>query len=128
MNILVVDDDIVMVESMRIGLQGKGHQVFAAYRASQALDQFSHGGGKIDLIITDYLMPAMNGMDLLKAIREIHPTLPVLIMTAYGEKKLVIEALRNRCDSFIEKPFTLDQLSAEIERIRLPLRAKGTQQ
>lgn len=124
MNIVVVDDDIVMVESVRIGLHDKGHQVFAAYSARQALDQLFHGGQRIDLVITDYLMPTMNGIDLLMAIREAHPTLPVLIMSAYAETKLVIEALRNRCDSFIEKPFTLEQLTVEIERIRPCLNMK----
>jgi DNA-binding NtrC family response regulator len=118
MNIVVVDDDILMVESVRIGLHDKGHRVFAAYNAQEALDHLFYGGQRIDLVITDYLMPTMNGIDLLMAIRELHPTLPVLIMSAYAETKLVIEALRNKCDGFIEKPFTLEQLTVEIERIR----------
>lgn len=119
MNILVVDDEAVMVESIRIGLENKGHRVIEAYSARQALDTLSSGEHGIDLVVTDYLMPSMNGLDLLTAIRKRHPALPVILMTAYAQTSLVIEALRNRCDSFIEKPFNLDQLVAEIERIEL---------
>jgi len=61
----------------------------------------------------------MNGLDLLKAIREKNKSLSVIVMTAYGKKDLVIEAMRNRCDSFIEKPFSLDELILEIERVKI---------
>ena len=119
MNILIVDDDILLVGTIRRGLTSKGYHVFEAFSAVQALDLLYHGGNRIDLIATDYQMPAMNGIDLLKAVRRSHPTLPVVILTAHAETKLVIEAKNNRCDSFIEKPFSLEQLVAEIERIKL---------
>lgn len=117
MNILVVDDEAVLVESIKIGLQSKGHQVIAAYGGQEALDHLLEEGQRIDMVITDYLMPGMNGIDLLVAIRQRAPTLPVVLMTAYGETKLVIEALKNKCDGFLEKPFTLDHLIQEIEDI-----------
>jgi signal transduction histidine kinase len=118
MTILVVDDEAVMVESIRIGLENKGYRVIEACSARQALDQLSSREYSIDLVVTDYLMPAMNGLDLLAAIRRSQPDLPVILMTAYAQTSLVIKALRNRCDSFIEKPFNLDQLVAEIEKIK----------
>jgi len=117
MNILVVDDEAVLVESIKIGLQSKGYQVTAAYGGQEAIDHLLEGGQRIDMVITDYLMPGMNGIDLLVAIRQRAPTLPVVLMTAYGETKLVIEALKNKCDGFLEKPFTLDHLIQEIEDI-----------
>lgn len=121
MNILVVDDETVMVDSIRIGLESRGYLVLEANSVQQALQQLHHEDHKIDLVVTDYLMPTMNGLDLLTAIRESHPTLPVILMTAYAQTSLVIEAMRNHCDSFIEKPFSLDQLVFEIERIKLYL-------
>lgn len=121
MNILVVDDEAVMLESIRIGLESNGYRVFEAFSAQQALDQLYHGGHRIDLVATDYYMPTMNGIDLLEAVRRSYPTLPVILMTAYAETSLVIEALKHHCDSFIEKPFSLDHLIAEIERVRLHL-------
>ena len=118
MHILVVDDDRLQLETLRRGLRTKGYQVLEALSAEEALARFSHSNmNKIDLVLSDYVMPGLNGIELLKRIRENHGSLPVILMTAYGEKDLVIEALRNRCDSFIEKPFTLDQLMQEIERV-----------
>ena len=121
MNILVVDDEEAMVESLRIGLESNGYRVFEASNGEQALDHLFHGDHRIDLLITDYLMPTMNGLDLLTTVRRSHPTLSVMIMTAYAETSLLIEALRNHCDSFIEKPFSLAQLMVEIERVKLYL-------
>ena len=118
MNILVVEDDMAQLESLRRGLRSKGHQIFEALSAEEALRRFPLSNmTKIDLVLSDYLMPGMNGIELLKRIRENHGSLPVILMTAYGEKDVVIEALRNRCNSFIEKPFTLDQLMQEIARV-----------
>jgi DNA-binding NtrC family response regulator len=130
MNILVVDDEAVMIESIRIGLENSGYRVFQALSARQALDQLNHLDLGIDLVATDYQMPEMNGIDLLEAIRKNHPALPVILMTAHAEKDMVIEALKNRCNGFIEKPFSLNQLVAEIERIQsslLPNAKSGNQ-
>jgi len=121
MNVLVVDDDIVQLETLRRGLRSRGYKVFEALNADEALKQFGHPkDSKIELVLSDYIMPGMNGMDLLRKIRQDYGSLPFIIMTAYGEKDLVMEALRNRCDSFIEKPFTLDQLMDEIDRVTKP--------
>ncbi len=118
MNILVVDDEVVMANSLRIGLETKGYRAVNAYSGQQALDLLVHGEQTINLVLTDYLMPGMDGIKLTMAFRRVIPTLPIIIMTAYGEKNLAIEALKNRCDGFIEKPFSLDQLAGEIERVR----------
>jgi DNA-binding NtrC family response regulator len=124
MNILVVDDEAVLLESIRIGLESNGHRVFEAHNAQEALDQLYFEGHRIDLVATDYLMPTMNGIDLLKEIRRSYPTLPVIIMTGYADKNMVIEALRNRCNSVIEKPFAPDELASEIERVKHHLTPK----
>lgn len=124
MNILVVDDEAVLLESIRIGLESNGHRVFEAHNAQEALDQLYFEGHRIDLVATDYLMPTMNGIDLLKEIRRSYPTLPVIIMTGYADKNMVIEALKNRCNSVIEKPFAPDELASEIERVKHYLNPK----
>ncbi|NVL89431.1 MAG: response regulator [Desulfobacterales bacterium] len=128
MNILVVDDEKVQLETLKRGLRSKGHEVAGALSAKDAIRHLEDStlrhlknGAKIDLVLTDYSMPEMNGLELLKRIRKDHGSLPVIMMTAYGEKDLIIDALRNRCDSFIEKPFTLDQLMQEIERAKISI-------
>jgi signal transduction histidine kinase len=119
MNILVVDDETIQLESLSMGLRRKGHRVLAALTAKEALKYLNNNETQIDLVLTDYAMPGMNGIELLKKTRENHKSLPVIMMTGYAETDLVIDALRNRCDSFIEKPFTLDQLMQEIERAKI---------
>ncbi len=127
MKVLIVDDEVAMANSLRIGLENMGYRAVKAYSGQQALDLLAHGGDQtINIVITDYLMPGMNGLELMIALRRANPTLPILIMTAYAEKSLVIKALKHRCDGFIEKPFQLDQLVAEIERIRSRLLKKFT--
>ena len=121
MNIMIVDDESVQVETLSRGLKSKGYQVYGAQNSEEALEYLNYNHEKIDMVITDYAMPGMDGMELLKKIRENHKFLPVIMMTAYGEKDLIIDALRNRCDSFIEKPFTLEQLIDEIERAKITL-------
>ena len=117
MDILIVDDDAKMVESIRIGLESSGYHACEALSGKQAMDQLCLEGCRIGIVVTDYLMPAMNGVDLLKAIRQHNPFMPVILMTAYAETSTVIEAFQNYCNGFIEKPFRLDQLIAEIERV-----------
>ena len=117
MKVLIVDDEAVMANSLRIGLENMGYQAIKAYSGQQALELFAYEKQMINLVITDYLMPGMDGLELTKVLRKANPTLPILIMTAYAEKSLIIEALKYRCDGFIEKPFRLEQLTAEIERI-----------
>jgi signal transduction histidine kinase len=117
MDILIVDDEIDQVETLRRGLRSRGHRIFEATDAQRALNwlQDRHG---IEMVITDYIMPNVNGIGLLEQIRKNYPVLPVIMMTAYGQKDLLIGALRNNCNGYIEKPFTLEQLIEEVERVK----------
>lgn len=117
MNILVVDDEVMMLESIKIGLMSKGFNVVGFNNGQQALDYLSGENHGIDLVVTDYLMPIINGMDLLLAIRLRYQTLPVLMMTAYADTSLVLEAFNNGCNGFVEKPFSREQLISEINKI-----------
>ena len=115
MRILVVDDDINLLESIGRGLRNKGFKVIQALSAEEALKHIDFDNeSAIDLILADYIMPGMSGIDLLEKVREKSSSLPVIIMTAHWRKQIVIDAMRKSCNSFIEKPFTLDKLIKEI--------------
>jgi len=118
MNILIVDNNAVWLETLKRGLNISGHEVMEAMSANEALMNLSDlDTPAIDLVLTDYVMAEMNGIELLKEIRMNYGSLPVIIMTAYTENALLIEAFRNHCNGFIEKSSTLDQLMQEIKKV-----------
>ena len=117
MKILIVDDELDLVETLKRGLRRKGYEVLETTSSQEALNLL-HDGTDIELVITDYVMPFMNGIELLENIRINHPLLPVIIMTAYGQRELLVNALHNSCSGYIEKPFTLEQLTEEIARAK----------
>jgi len=118
MRILVVDDDINLLESIGRGLRNKGFQVIQALSAEEALKHIDFDNeSAIDLVLADYIMPGMSGIDLLEKVREKSISLPVIIMTAHWRKQIVIDAMRKNCNSFIEKPFTLNKLLKEIAMV-----------
>lgn len=117
MNILVVDDEIDQLETLRRGLKSRGYGVFEACNADDAL-LVMHGKIKdLDILLADYLMPGRNGIELLKEVRQKYGSFPVIIMSAYNTLELSGTIRNSDCESFIEKPFTLVQLMREIERL-----------
>ena len=115
--ILAVDDEIVKLESLKRGLRIMGHELVEALSFDDALKVLNTNENGIDLVLIDYVMPGVNGLDLLKNIRKFNISVPVVIMTAYLDDGLVGEALQNNCNSLIEKPFSLDQLIQTIEGV-----------
>ena len=118
MNILIVVDNIIWFQTLKRGLKLRGHEALAAFGADDALKHLSNPNiPKIDLVLTDYHMSKMNGIEMLKEIRKNFGHLPLLIMTAYDEKDLLINDFHNHCYGFIKKSFTLDQLMQEIKKV-----------
>ncbi|MEJ2657699.1 MAG: response regulator [Desulfobacterales bacterium] len=113
--ILIVDDKSVQLKTLRRALKIKGYRVVEAMSGKQALRHLEKDEA-IDFVLTDYAMPEVNGIELLQMIRKNNKTIPVIIMTAYGDKDLVIEAMNHRCDGFIDKPFDMDELLGLIQR------------
>jgi nitrogen-specific signal transduction histidine kinase/CheY-like chemotaxis protein len=110
--ILVVDDDVLIAMSTVDMLEDLGHEVIEAYSGSSALD-ILRSGRAVDLVITDYSMPEMNGAQLAKAAREIQPDVPVLLATGYAELPSGVGADLPR----IDKPYQQDQLAAKIKKV-----------
>ncbi|KQV31998.1 hypothetical protein ASC96_31130 [Rhizobium sp. Root1204] len=112
MTILLVDDDALIAMSSVDMLEDLGHRVLEASSGQQALEVIK-SEPNIDLVITDFSMPGMNGAQLAKAARDLRPTLPILVATGYAELPAGTEMDLPR----LGKPYTQEQLEREIARI-----------
>jgi len=110
--ILIVDDDPLIAMSTVDMLEDLGHDVLEADSGENALAILANERS-IDLLITDYKMPKMNGIQLAAAVRELRPDLPILLATGYAELSPDGELDIPR----IAKPFRQDQLAAEIKKV-----------
>ena len=116
--ILIVDDEEEQLRTLQLGLRRKGYNVSTAKSGAQAIARLCDQDGEFDMVVTDFAMPGMDGLTFLKKIRSQNKNLPVMLMTAYGKKEVLVDALRNHCNGFIEKPFTMSEFIDEIERVR----------
>lgn len=110
--ILVVDDDALITLNTVDVLTELGHVALEAYSASEALDLLA-ARPEIGLVITDYGMPGMSGLELAHAAQGIRPGLPVLLATGYAELPDGLESDLPR----LEKPFRPEDLAREITRL-----------
>jgi len=115
--LLVEDEDAVRVFSGR-ALRNKGYNVFEARSGEEALVILAkEGGDKIDLIVTDVVMPQMDGPTLYKHIREKWPNMKVVFVSGYTEDRLREQFTSGETIYFLAKPFTLKQLAAKVKDV-----------
>jgi two-component system cell cycle sensor histidine kinase/response regulator CckA len=116
--LLVEDEDPVRLFSAR-ALRNKGYKVIEAKSGEAALEVITAGSEKVELLITDVVMPRMDGPNLVKQVRELHPEMKVIFISGYTE-----DAFRKRLDRdsdihFLPKPFSLKQLAGKVKEVML---------
>jgi len=120
-NLLIVDDEQGMRQLLSLVFGRADHQVRAAESGAKALEMLRREPA--DLIISDVKMPDMNGIELLRAVREFLPEAAVVMMTAFATVDTAREAFKLGADDFIQKPFDVDELKLivgkALERLRL---------
>jgi DNA-binding NtrC family response regulator len=106
--ILVIDDDSMILMILKQTLSKAGYRVITAFSGEEgiALLATSH----VDLVLTDYLMPGMSGIEVLNIIKKNQPLLPVIMLTGHGDVALTIKAIQLGADDFIEKPIHSKEL------------------
>ena len=112
--VLIVEDDDDLREAISVTLALKGIECKLFDRAELAIPQITPHYP--DILITDFRLPGMNGIELLEEARRRSPDLPVVVMTAYADAKLAVEALRAGARDFLIKPFMPEQLVEVIGR------------
>ena len=113
-NVLVVDDEPKLCDLLTSALSQNEVHVFTAGNGLQALAILEQED--IDLVISDWRMPGMDGPQLLAEIKQRYPNLPVIVMTAYSTVKNAVQSIRNGAYDYIAKPFDIDELDITVSK------------
>ncbi len=113
--ILVVDDNEEQVSIIKKALNAEGYSVSPATSGALALSILEKE--KVDVLVCDMSMPEMDGITLLKKVKEIYPGMPVIIITAFGDWGKYAEALREGAAEFLSKPFKMEELMKTIRKV-----------
>ncbi|NLU51773.1 MAG: response regulator transcription factor [Clostridiaceae bacterium] len=114
--ILIVDDDIKILRSLKDFLSANNFCVFEATDGKKALDVFYENNTKIDMILLDVMMPNMDGFEVLKEIRKSF-LVPVIMLTARGQEYDQLNGFKTGADDYIPKPFSPSLLLARMEAV-----------
>ena len=119
MKLLLVEDEIGIMQFLQQGLEEEGYEVQTANNGETGLElALNH---KFDLILLDWMLPKMTGLEICKAFREKNTTTPILFLTAKDTVQETVEGLKAGANDYIKKPFSFDEL---LERIKVQLRDK----
>ena len=110
--ILVVDDELSMRQFLEILLKKEGHEVICAPDGEEALSSFQTE--PCDLVVSDIKMPKMGGLDLLRKVKELHPNIAVIMITAYASPEDAIAAMKAGAYDYLTKPFKVEEIKAVI--------------
>ena len=112
--ILIVDDAPDTLEVLQRNLSGQGYEVFTSTGASEALEILE--STPIDLVITDYKMPGVNGLDLVRHVRENLKDTEVMMITGYASVEGAVKAVKAGAEEYLAKPFTDEELFSAVRR------------
>lgn len=113
-NLLIVDDEQSYRQLLTLVFQGDGHNIRTAMNGRDALQQLESESA--DVIITDVKMPDMDGIELLRSLREFLPDIGVILMTAFATVETAREAFKLGADDFIQKPFDVEELKIIVKK------------
>lgn len=121
--VLIVDDELSNLSALKKILQVEAFETIEAMDGQTALNKFRESSP--DMIITDYRMPGMNGMELLKAVRQIDQHIPVVMVTAFGTIDDAVEAMKLGAIDFIAKPISRKALLKVVQDVFSRIRPKA---
>ncbi len=119
-SVLIIDDDVGMLRALNKVLSGEGCMVASASSSEAAVKFLTNGQQCFDLIITDLRMPVIDGMGILRGVKQAYPDVPVIIITAFGSPEAKRESDQLGATAFLEKPVDTQRLLATIDRVLAP--------
>ncbi len=113
--VLIIDDHDSMREGLELLLRRRGHKTLSADGGERGVDLLRESGA--DLVITDLKMARMDGIQVLKRVKENYPDTEVLVITAYGTIEKAVEAMKLGAADFITKPFSSEEFGVKVDRL-----------
>ena len=110
--VLIVDDEVTIIESLKGILSDDGFEVIHAYNGYEALKKIE--AESPDIVLLDIWMPGMDGIETLKEIKKIAPNLPVVMITGHGTIESAVDATKSGAYDFLEKPLSIDKVMVTI--------------
>ena len=123
MHILIIEDETGISDFLKQGLEEENYKVTVANNGDSGLKAFN--ADKPDLVLLDWLMPKMSGLEVCKKIREKNKKVPVLFLTAKDTVQETVEGLKAGANDYIKKPFSFEEL---LERIKIHFRDKDREE
>jgi CheY-like chemotaxis protein len=115
--ILLVEDEDFVRNVTREVLEISGYRVLEAIDAEGGIELYNQFGDEIDLLLTDLIMPGLNGRELANKLSEAGSTIKVIFMSGYTDNAVIREDLSNLESNYLQKPFTLDSLIAKVGEV-----------
>jgi signal transduction histidine kinase/CheY-like chemotaxis protein len=115
--LLFVDDEDMIIDVGRPMLEKMGYKVFIAHDGKEAIEVYNKNKGDIDMVVLDMIMPDMGGSEAYDRLKQINPSIKVLLSSGYSIDGLASEILKRGCDGFIQKPFHMRELSQKLREI-----------
>lgn len=112
--IMVIDDEKIVGDMAKMSLEQEGYAVETFLSAEPALKRLEED--RFDVVVTDYKMKGIDGMEVLRTVRSLHPATQVIMITAFANLDAAIEALRRDVHDFFPKPVKIRELKASIKR------------
>src|SRR3990172_9389966 len=112
--VLIVDDEKNLLEFLNIMLAQEGYDVAVAFGGKEAVDILKNN--EFDVVVTDIKMPRVNGLEVLKFIKENSPDTIVIMITAFASHETAVEAMKAGAYDYITKPFNNDQIKLVIKK------------
>ena len=122
-HILIVEDEEGILQFLKQGLEEENYQISAVNNGSEGYNLSQKD--KFDLILLDWMLPNMTGLEVCKKIRETDTKTPIIFLTAKDTVQETVEGLKAGANDYIKKPFSFDEL---VERIKVQLRDKNEQE
>src|SRR5208337_5347908 len=112
--IMIIDDEKIVGDMAKLSLEQEGYTVETFLNGEPALARLSEQ--KFDVVVTDFKMKGIDGMEILKTVKRLYPDIKVIMITAFANLDTAIEALRGDVHDFFPKPVKIKELKASIQR------------